>query len=66
MKKFTKHTIPFKSVCQFQLFNFNIIGKVPVYHLGGSGSIPGRTNTQLGSWNNWKEDAAFALTSANG
>ena len=23
----------------------SLVGKVPVYHAGGSGSIPGRTNT---------------------
>ena len=25
---------------------FSLVGKVPVYRVGGSGSIPGRTNTQ--------------------
>ena len=24
----------------------SLVGKVPVYHAGGLGSIPGRTNTQ--------------------
>ena len=24
----------------------SLVGKVPVYRVGGSGSIPGRTNTQ--------------------
>ena len=40
--------------CQATLFNYlfiyrrlvSVVGKVPVYRAGGSGSIPGRTNTR--------------------
>ena len=36
----------------------SLVGKVPVYCAGGSGSIPGQTNTQ-------DEKAAFALKFAS-
>ena len=39
---------------------------VPVYRAGGSGSIPGRTNTQGFIIIEEKVHAAFALTTANG